>query len=193
MLYLSGGADSWNVIVPKDGCTSNDAGVGLYEQYAVARGTGATGAAVVMNDLLEISPMREGAANTQPCDTFGVHPSFVKLKASYDEGDAAFLANVGTLIEPLTKDEFQKKQKRIPKSIGSHNTQTMQAQNVHSGGGLRTTGVLGRMLEALSTRKNKPFRVAPYSLSGNTKQVFLRKMNHAALSTRSKAGGPLTR
>ena len=88
--------------------------------------------------------------------------------ARYDAGDAAFVANVGTLIEPIAdKTEYHSKTKRIPKSLGAHNVQTVQTQNVHAGS-LKTKGILGRIMEAI-TGQPSPYATGGYSLNGNVK------------------------
>ena len=88
--------------------------------------------------------------------------------ARYDAGDAAFVANVGTLIEPIAdKTEYHSKTKRIPKSLGAHNVQTVQTQNVHAGS-LKTKGILGRIMEAI-TGQASPYATGGYSLNGNVK------------------------
>jgi hypothetical protein len=75
---------------------------------------------------------------------------------------------VGTLIEPIAdKTEYHSKTKRIPKSLGAHNVQTVQTQNVHAGS-LKTKGILGRIMEAI-TGQPSPYATGGYSLRGNVK------------------------
>ena len=93
ILFLAGGADSWNLLVPHSGCIPGNATTN-YETYSTIR----AGAALPHSQLLPIS----APSGTQPhsvCTKFGVHPSLPHLKTLYDAGDAAFLANFGTLIE----------------------------------------------------------------------------------------------
>ena len=45
----------------------------------------------------------------QPCATFGLHPSLEKMQTLYQAGDAAFYANVGSLVEPLTVEDYEGK------------------------------------------------------------------------------------
>ena len=55
------------------------------------------------NDLLQI----DVPAGTQPCETFGMHPSLKFTKGLYDQGDAAWIANIGAMVEPVTKAEYK--------------------------------------------------------------------------------------
>jgi len=40
---------------------------------------------------------------TQPCTAWSVHPDMPTVQDLYNTGELAFLANIGSLIEPLTK------------------------------------------------------------------------------------------
>merc|ERR1711988_1684867 len=77
MLYLGGGVDSFNLIVPLD-CP-------LYTEYQQVR----QDIALTSEQLLEIS------TTGQACDKFGVNCRLPFLKELYDEGSATFVSNVG--------------------------------------------------------------------------------------------------
>jgi hypothetical protein len=94
VVFERGGSDSWNRIVPLSNCSSKD----LYAEYAAVR----TISAIAANQLLPITV----PGNNQPCGTFGVHPAFSNLQSLYNSGDAAFIANVGSLIEPVRGEFF---------------------------------------------------------------------------------------
>ena len=161
VLEWNGGADSFNLIVPHSNCRSVDSR-DLPTDYKAERGV----AALTASTLLSIAV----PGGTQPCDTFGVHPKLPGVKRLYDEGDAAFIANVGNLIEPIKdKAEYEAKTKLAPKSLYAHNVQQAQSQNVHSAA-LKTKGVLGRIMEAL-TSQDTPFKTQGFSLAGN-KKIF---------------------
>ena len=108
-------------------------------------------------------------SGTQPCDTFGLHPALPTIKALYDAGDAAFLANVGTLVGPLTKAEFTAKSKPQPPALFAHNTQVRESSSVHAQNAA-AKGVLGRMVDALTSQSNA-FKAQSYSISGSKKIV----------------------
>lgn len=91
VVFLGGGSDSYNLIVPHSNCVGKD----YYAEYASVR----TGAAIAKTSLLPINV----PAGTQPCDTFGVHPAMGNITGMYTLGEAAFLTNIGALVEPVTK------------------------------------------------------------------------------------------
>lgn len=99
VLFLKGGADSWNLLVPHTGCMPGNATTN-YEQYQRIRG----GVALTFEDLLPVG----AKAGTQPhsvCSTYGVHPQLPILKALYNDSQATFLTNVGTLVEPCAQPQ----------------------------------------------------------------------------------------
>ncbi len=138
-LSLNGGNDSYNMLIPTDTDEYND--------YAVVR----SNLAIERQEILPLSGNTGGR-------TFGLHPSLTNLKALYDQGDAAFIANVGTLVEPVSVDEFWLEQKRTPLGLLSHNDQLQQWQTgiTHDRAGL---GWGGRMADLINDIQ------PPYNLS----------------------------
>ena len=113
-VYLAGANDSFNFIVPRD----SDASGSWYDAYRSARGgvfsdSNPTGLALGFNDLLLISPNNQSSG-------FGLHPACTDftldngsssqthsgLQSLFNSGKAAFLANVGPLVQPITLDEY---------------------------------------------------------------------------------------
>ena len=167
LLMLSGGVDSYNMLMPHSECSPHD----LRADYDQIRGTDTNngGQALPLSQVLSVT-----AAN-QPCNKFGIHGKLPFLKERYDAGDAAFLANTGALIEPVSLlDRVGRKYvgKQLPPSLFSHNSQQTQAEMGFStlGGSVRKTGVLNRLAEALTTQDNK-FATQLYSVKGNSKAV----------------------
>jgi len=93
VMYMNGGADTQNLIVPHSNCDERN-GV---EQYLTTR----SDAALDLDQVLQI----EVAPGTQLCDTMGLHPRFDTLEQLYNDGDAAFIANIGALVEPVTQEQ----------------------------------------------------------------------------------------
>lgn len=106
-LFLQGGNDSFNMLVPRSG----DA----HAEYAATR----QGLALTQEELLPLGP----AGGHHP--ELGLHPSMPELKALYDAGRAAFIANVGSLVRPVTLAEFKSK-KNLPLGLYSHSDQADQ-------------------------------------------------------------------
>ncbi len=109
-LFLFGGNDSNNTLVPRD-LTS-------YNAYAADRGILALG----RDTLLPIgNPGGDGRE-------FGLHPAMSPLLPVYNAGDMAIVCNVGTLVAPITKAEYLSGGAAIPPHLFSHNDQQVQWQ-----------------------------------------------------------------
>jgi len=150
-MFLAGAMDSYNALVPGSSCYLN-------QQYASVRGDVA-----ITNGLLSIDATSSG----QPCDSFRLHPSFSNIRDLYNDGDASFIANIGPLIVPMDKYEFEAESKPQPQSLFAHNTQTQITQTVlaqDSSAG----GVLGRIGDAINAQEGSDVFDA-YSISGTPK------------------------
>lgn len=125
-IFLQGGNDGNNTIIPLD--TTG------YNAYSGAR-SGA-GLALLPQDLLSITPASIGTP-------FGLHPSLPELQGLFESGQLAVVANVGPLVQPLTRTDYQSGAPR-PYQLFSHADQQTQWQTsrsdteVHVGWGGRT-------------------------------------------------------
>jgi len=111
LVFLNGGVDSFQVLVPT-GCT-------LYDEYRTIRES----IALTTQQLLGIT------TTGQACSTFGLHPNLPFLQSIYTSGEAAFVANIGGLVEPLTAKTFRKDGRRC-NGLFSHKDQAMSAQTL---------------------------------------------------------------
>eukprot|EP00408_Alexandrium_pacificum_P016694 CAMPEP_0171184308 /NCGR_PEP_ID=MMETSP0790-20130122/15723_1 /TAXON_ID=2925 /ORGANISM="Alexandrium catenella, Strain OF101" /LENGTH=1834 /DNA_ID=CAMNT_0011649303 /DNA_START=65 /DNA_END=5569 /DNA_ORIENTATION=+ len=145
VLFLSGGADTWNMVVPQD--------CGLYQEYRDIR----TDLALDPSELLSIT------TTGQTCGKFGIHARFRFLKGLYDAGEAAFVSNVGNLVEPTTKQSHKSGGRRCI-NLFSHSDQTTAAQTLKCQElGTSAKGTGGRVADVLA---KSGFRTSSFSLSG---------------------------
>ncbi len=138
-VYLDGGNDSWNLLVPRDG-TSAAPGP-LYSTYRTSRGgvynagSNAAGLALDWTQLQAISP------DGQAANSFGLHPQCANyaftppggaltthsgLASLFAAQRVALFPNLGTLVEPITKATYNSTPR--PPQLYSHNDQTTQWQ-----------------------------------------------------------------
>jgi hypothetical protein len=145
-VYMTGGADTWNMIVPQD--------CGLYEEYANIR----KDIALTPAELLQIT------TTGQNCSKFGIHQSLSVLKDLYDAGEASFVVNLGGLVEPTTRYKLRQREVRSCKSLYSHPDQTrgawtLSCQDV----GATARGFGGRIADALSLHmRSSTFTITGY-------------------------------
>jgi len=143
-IFMFGGNDANNMLIPFD--TQG------YHNYSTVRG----GLALPQSTLLQLAP--------QP--NFALHPSMPEVQSLFNSGNAAFLANVGTLLSPTTRAQYQAKQVIPPNNLFSHPDQQLEWQNqIQNSGG---TGWGGRIADKMNTQYN-PGALVPMiaSLSGD--------------------------
>ena len=106
-VQLSGGNDSYNMLIPR--------GNAEYAEYAEVR----SNLAVPQNQILPINPEITDGRD------FGLHPSMTGLRDIFESGKAAFVSNVGTLVEPVTKPGLEMGNVKVPLGLLSHSDQAM--------------------------------------------------------------------
>src|SRR5438874_8381303 len=114
-VFMFGGNDGNNTLIPID-----TAG---YGQYAAARPE-SSGINLAQASLLPIQPVNVGTP-------FGLHPALTELQALFAQNKLAILANVGTLLQPTTKAQYNAGLR--PLSLYSHADQQAQWQSSISG------------------------------------------------------------
>ncbi len=157
-LFLSGGNDSCNLLAPYSGASSTHADA--FAEYQTTRGN----LALDQADLHQIHP------DNTPGRTFGVHPSMPNLAARFEAGDAAFVANVGTLIEPVqNRAQVAAASKFLPLGLYSHSDQIEQWQTSvpHSRTGI---GWAGRMMDLI--KDINPGQAVSMNISMDGSNVF---------------------
>ncbi|MBT8100913.1 MAG: DUF1501 domain-containing protein [Gammaproteobacteria bacterium] len=109
-VLLAGGNDSYNMLVPAD----ND-------QFAEYEGIRAD-LALQQSDLLVLP------GTTTSGRSYGLHPGMSELHGLFSSGDAAMIANVGTLLEAFDADAVQNGTATLPLGLFSHADQINQWQ-----------------------------------------------------------------
>jgi uncharacterized protein (DUF1501 family) len=131
-IFLYGGNDANNMIVPLD-----SAG---YANYAQTRSY----LALPQAQLLPLAAA-SGAAQ------YGLHPALPGLQSLWAAGQLAVVANVGTLVQPLTKTEYLSTSTLKPESLFSHIDQQHQWQASISSTSSSNSGWGGRLADQLAT------------------------------------------
>ncbi len=144
-VFLFGGNDANNTLVPFDHSG--------YTNYAAVRGP----LALAQNSLLQLSP----------APNFALHPAMPELRSLFNNNHAAFVANVGTLIEPLTQAQYQSGA-AAPSNLFSHPDQQLEWQN--AGPSAATpSGWAGRIADMLTPTYNVSATIPMItSVSGDT-------------------------
>ena len=147
-LFLYGGNDSNNLLVPTD--TAD------YQAYASAR----QGLALKSSSLLPITCRRSDGR------TYGLHPSLPELQGLFATGQLALVANVGTLVAPVTRADFLGNTAALPPNLFSHADQSVQWQTSWSDQPPRS-GWGGRVADLLQAANTNAQLSMSVSLAGN--------------------------
>ncbi len=146
-IFLAGGNDGHNTVVPITTAQQN------YNVYQAGRGPLAISQAALL-------PIANGA------DTYGLHPSLVEIQGLYNQDKAAVLANVGMLVQPLTRTQYLNPNGiPIPSQLFSHSDQTGQWQTAIPTG-LGSTGWGGRITDLLQSQNSGAIFPAISSVGG---------------------------
>lgn len=144
-IFMSGGNDGNNTIVPKH----TSAGISNYNDYFAARNPQTL--AIAQSSLLSVNVPRIGNLE------YGLHPSFGTVTGGINggihplwaTGKMAAVTNVGTLVVPTTKAQYQARSVPLPYQLFSHSDQVNQAQ-----AGLAGTGSFNGWGGKLADRMN---------------------------------------
>lgn len=145
-LFLDGGNDSFNMLVPQE--------TDEFQRYRSAR----TEMGLKPDQPLPIVDSESGRA-------FGLHPSMEAMQGLYTDGDLAFVCNTGTLIEPTTLAAFENRSARLPLGLFSHSDQVMHWQT-STPDKRGSKGWLGRMADVLDALNESPKVSMNISLAG---------------------------
>jgi uncharacterized protein (DUF1501 family) len=123
-VYLNGGADNANLLIPFE--------AGEHARYASARGD----LALPRHQMLAFAPASQGGRR------LAVHQELSALKNLYDRRRLAFVANVGPLSAPTSLADYRAGSARLPERLFSHNDQqaawqAMAAEGARDGWGGR--------------------------------------------------------
>ena len=128
-IFLYGGNDYANTLPPYDQAS--------YNQYLAARANIALTRDSLANTVL--SPAADLAGGRQ----YALAPTMGSLMPLFNQGKLAVVLNVGTLVQPTTKAQYQANSVRLPPKLFSHNDQQSYFQASNPEGA--TSGWGGRM------------------------------------------------
>lgn len=134
-LFLKGGNDSNNTIIPVSGANRT--------AYDASRGVLNVSAASLSGTTIAPLTYSDGS-------TYAFHHKLPKLKALFTTGDCAVVAGVGTLVAPTTKTDYQNRTVAVPPQLFSHSDQQVQWQSSVPDKPF-TTGWGGRMADLLQS------------------------------------------
>jgi uncharacterized protein (DUF1501 family) len=138
-----------------------------YNAYSRARGGGTTSSLAI--DRAALLPItRAGQVAGDP--TFGFHPSMTGTRDLFASGRLAVLPNVGPLVRPTTKAQYQTAASsghQLPPQLFSHNDQQDQWHSLR-GRAVMRSGWAGRVADLLVAQTGSQQLALNVSLAGQT-------------------------
>lgn len=134
-VFLHGGNDSFNMLIPSDNLD--------YQRYQSVR----QNLAISQSDLINITPSSATPYNL-------AMPNFMApMQQLFNQGNLAFLANTGPLLQPVTKNQAQQNLSLLPPQLFSHNDQQKHWQTAWPEQ-TSLTGWAGRMADLIMDTAN---------------------------------------
>ncbi|MHA6719881.1 DUF1501 domain-containing protein [Sphingomonas sp. RS6] len=138
-IFLFGGNDGWNMVVPTDS---------RHAAYLAARGS-------VGLPRAALTPLTNTA--------YALHPAMAALRPIWDEGALSLVLNAGTLFAPLSKSTYLARPDLRPTNLMSHSDEQDHWQGLRAREASRD-GFMGRIADGMAAGR-LPSLV---SLSGST-------------------------
>jgi uncharacterized protein (DUF1501 family) len=129
-LFLYGGNDANNMLIPLDGIartnynSARPADIGSGIPHPIHIPVNGTNAALPLT-----AP--SGGFGQSTATKFGVHYNMPNVQSLFNNGDLAFVANVGTLVNPISRTEYLANPRivAVPPQLFSHSDQQSQWQS----------------------------------------------------------------
>ncbi len=147
-ILLNGGADSHNMLIPR--------GMNEYNEYLTTR----SNLAIPQSQIIPLTHNPIGGK------LFGMHPGMPQTANLFNSGKLAWISNIGTLVEPVTKAQYEAKSVQTPLGLFSHSDQIKHWQTGRPGE--RTAhGWAGRIADLIQSQNANSSLSMNFSLSGN--------------------------
>lgn len=185
-VFLVGAMDHADTLLPFDQPSYDALAAmrpGIFSQYAAEAG----GADLSSRARENLIPLTLSNASDYGGRQFALPPQFSALAPAFDRGDAAIVGNVGPLIQPTSRDEFENASVPLPPRLFSHNDQqaTWQSLGVE-GAQLGWGGLFSDAAFENAPGQNRQFLSVnatnnPLFLAGRNTRPFLFQTNNVAL------------
>jgi uncharacterized protein (DUF1501 family) len=163
-LFLSGGIDSFNVLFPAPGAgaprtTYETVRGGFYDASANPDG-------LAITNGIALASSAYGPYQLAIHPAFADHAGTSGIGSLFGAGKAAFVTNVGTLVEPTTKAAYNASTARRPRGLYSHSDQVQQWHTSVAVESNRSIGWAGRAADLISSANTNSRVSMNISLAG---------------------------
>ena len=170
-VFLYGGNDSFNTIAPWNASNANlDGSRNTFAIYNAAR----PAMALTQSELQAMALTPVAGGDTDIGASYGLHPQMTDLRNLFNEAGAPRLAivpNVGTLLGPITKAQYQANPGLAPPQLFSHDDQANFWQTSRPDDA-NANGWGGRIADLLYA--SNPGQQLPMTMSLSSQSLFQR-------------------
>jgi uncharacterized protein (DUF1501 family) len=179
-IFLFGANDHYNTVIPYDLTTHTN-------YFNIRKGTPVTGSIydgiAIARDALAATALSTPLSGGRQ---MALNPEMTALKALFESKRASILMNVGPLVVPTTRLQYDNKSVPLPPKLFSHNDQQAYWQSSYQAEG-GATGWGGRSADLLMSNNNRS-TLTCISVNGNA--LFL--AGHQAISYQMSSTGATT-
>ena len=126
-VYLAGGNDAWNLLVPFDNTRFNvyaNSRSGVYDAVNNPGGLGLAQPSTAQQ--IAAQKIIDGNDGNSSTNQYFLNPSMPELTPLFNSGKLAFVVNAGTLVKPITMSDYLASSSNYPDQLFSHADQTNQ-------------------------------------------------------------------
>jgi uncharacterized protein (DUF1501 family) len=162
-VFLFGGNDSNNSVIPMDDTS--------FKAYTSIRGN----LALSTSNLTAVVNSVSGAP-------YAFHDRLAEVQSLFASKELAVVANVGSLVQPLTRAQYQAQQTPLPLNLFSHSDQQLQWQSSIAQGN-SPTGWAGRAADYIAAQGLNSSKFPTfYSVAGNSLEGIGAKTSPVAVA-----------
>jgi uncharacterized protein (DUF1501 family) len=165
-VFLHGGNDSCNTVIPWNASNAMASG-NTHAIYSSARPAMAIAQPLVQ--AMALTPQVDGLPGDGA--SYGLHPSMTDLRTLFNTQRAAIVGNVGTLLGPITKAQYQANHALAPPQLFSHDDQANFWQTSRPDDA-NADGWGGRIADLLYA--SNPNQQLPMTMSLSSQSLFQR-------------------
>jgi uncharacterized protein (DUF1501 family) len=160
-VYLQGGNDAWNVMVPFDAARFGVYTTSRSGTYNANTNSGGLGLVLPTGSAVAQQKIVDGNDSSSSSNQYFLHPSLTaqntlnlpnaSMTDLFSQGHLAFAVNVGTLVKPITMTDYNANSANYPPQLFSHADQTNQWHQANTSE-TTTTGWGGLSAENLQSQ-----------------------------------------
>ncbi|MHB8679797.1 MAG: DUF1501 domain-containing protein [Rudaea sp.] len=131
-VYLYGGNDAWNMLVPFDNTRFNTYASSRSGVYDPVNNPGGLGLALPTGSQVALQKIVDGNDTNSATNQYFLHPSMPEMTTLFNQGHLAFVVNAGSLVKPITMSDYNSSSANYPAQLFSHADQTNQWQQAYA-------------------------------------------------------------